>query len=83
MESPVVGELAFRCHQRGVATLRFNWRGVGASGGRASGDVSDAREDYGGALDFVDESVEGPLLACGYSFGAATALAAASRRPRV
>jgi len=83
MESPVVGEVAHACARAGLATLRFNWRGVGASAGETSGEAAIADEDYAAALEHLAESVAGPLVACGYSFGAATALRAAARAPRV
>ena len=79
MESPVVGELDFACEKAGIAGLRFNWRGVGASAGQPSGDFGDAVEDYNAALDFLEDSVTPPLVAAGYSFGAATAILAAQR----
>jgi len=74
MESPVVTEIAYALQKVGLASLRFNWRGVGASAGEASGDLEDAEQDYRAALEFLRETVEGPIVACGYSFGAATAL---------
>ncbi|MBM4382184.1 MAG: alpha/beta fold hydrolase [Deltaproteobacteria bacterium] len=83
MESPVVAEVAFACHRAGIATLRFNWRGVGASAGEPSGDEGDADADYGAALAHLAETVPGALLACGYSFGSAAAVRAAERSPRV
>jgi len=83
MESPVVAEVAFSCHRAGIATLRFNWRGVGASAGEPSGDAEIADEDYGAALAHLTETVPGALLACGYSFGTAAAVRAAERSPRV
>ena len=83
LESPVVGEVAHACAQAGMATVRFNWRGVGASAGERSGDPGDAASDYGAALEHLAESAEGPLLAAGYSFGAATGLAVGARDPRV
>jgi alpha/beta superfamily hydrolase len=83
LESPVVAELAFACHRHGIATLRFNWRGVGASAGEASGDAAIADEDYAAALAHLAETVPGALLACGYSFGSAAAVRAAERSPRV
>ncbi|MGH0029092.1 MAG: alpha/beta hydrolase [Myxococcota bacterium] len=83
LESPVVGEVAHACGKQGMATVRFNWRGVGASGGERSGDAQHAVSDYGQALEHLAETVDGPLVACGYSFGAATALAAGARHPRV
>ncbi len=74
MESPVVTELAHAAERARIPSLRFNWRGVGASAGRPSGETADADVDYLSALSFMSDSVSGPLLAAGYSFGAATAL---------
>jgi alpha/beta superfamily hydrolase len=78
LESPVLTELAFACTRVGLASLRFNWRGVGASAGRPSGGAAEADADYGSALDHLAETVSGPLVAGGYSFGSAAALRAAS-----
>ena len=83
MLHPVCTELALRCQSAQIASLRFNWRGAGASSGAPSGEVADAVADYGAALDFLEETVEGPILACGYSWGAATAIAVSRGRPRV
>jgi alpha/beta superfamily hydrolase len=83
MDSPVVNELAWAAAQNGLASLRFNWRGVGASAGEASGEAGDADADYASALDHLEETVTGPLVACGYSFGAAAAVRAAAGRARV
>jgi alpha/beta superfamily hydrolase len=83
LESPVLAELAHACAQAGIATVRFNWRGVGASAGQRSGDGADADADYAAALDYLAETVPGPLLASGYSFGASAALRAAARTPRI
>jgi len=83
MDSPVLSEIAFACHRAGIATLRFNWRGVGASAGEPSGEEADADADYGAALAHLAETVPGTLLACGYSFGSAAAVRAAERSPRV
>jgi alpha/beta superfamily hydrolase len=83
MESPVVSELAWACTKAGLASLRFNWRGVGGSTGAPSGDLAHGAEDYGAALLQLGRSVPGPLVAAGYSFGAAAAVRAAADQPRV
>jgi alpha/beta superfamily hydrolase len=83
MESPVVTELADACERSAIESLRFNWRGVGASAGQVSGDIDSGIADYAAALDWIEESVGGPITACGYSFGAAVAVRAAAARPRV
>lgn len=83
MDSPVVSELAWACTKAGLASLRFDWRGVGASAGEASGDLDAGAADFAAALLQIGRTVSGPLLAAGYSFGAAAALRAAAEQPRV
>ena len=83
MESPVATELGIATSDQGFASLRFNWRGVGGSAGLPSGEIEDADADYLAALEFIEESVDGPVVACGYSFGALAAARAAIERPRI
>ncbi|MCZ6783993.1 MAG: alpha/beta hydrolase [Proteobacteria bacterium] len=83
MDSPVVTELAHACAAAGLTSLRFNWRGVGASAGESSGNFAVADGDVRSALAFMEESLEEPLVACGYSFGAAAVLRASQGRVRV
>jgi alpha/beta superfamily hydrolase len=83
MDSPVVSELAWACAKAGLASLRFNWRGVGASSGVASGDARAAGADYAAALAQLARSIPGRVVAAGYSFGAAAAARAAAGQPRV
>ncbi|HTO53886.1 MAG TPA: alpha/beta fold hydrolase [Myxococcota bacterium] len=83
LEHPVVSELAYGLYKAGVASLRFNWRGVGGSQGRVSGDWKDAEEDYLAALEQVAATTSPPIVAAGYSFGAATALRVGLRDARV
>jgi alpha/beta superfamily hydrolase len=83
MTSPVLGELAYACKRAEYASIRFDWRGVGASAGTPSGEPADAEADYRAALAYLEETVPGPLLAAGYSFGAIAALRVARLHPRV
>ncbi len=83
MESPVATELGIATSDQGFASLRFNWRGVGGSAGLSSGEIEDADADYLAALEFIEESVDGPVVACGYSWGALAAARAAIDRPRI
>lgn len=83
MDSPVVTEIAYACERAGLASLRFNWRGVGASGGDVTGELSAGVADYAASLDWIEDTVPGSVTACGYSFGAATAVRAALGRARV
>jgi hypothetical protein len=83
MESPVATELGIATSDQGYTSLRFNWRGVGGSAGLRSGETVHADADYCAALDFMEESVEGAIVACGYSWGAVTAARVAVQRARV
>jgi len=83
MDSPVVSEIAYAARAVGFASLRFNWRGVGASAGTVSGEAADADSDYRAALDQLLASVPGAAAAAGYSFGAAAAVRVGAREPRV
>jgi uncharacterized protein len=83
MDSPVVAELVWACQSAGYASARFNWRGVGASGGEPSGESADADADYAAALAYLEETVDGAIVAAGYSFGAAAAVRVALQSPRV
>jgi alpha/beta superfamily hydrolase len=83
MDSPVTTEIALAMSDVGLVSLRFNWRGVGASAGSSSGESQDADVDYRAALAFMEESVEGPIIGCGYSWGALSAVRACLDSPRV
>jgi alpha/beta superfamily hydrolase len=85
MDNPAITALCRGLARRGIETLAFNWRGVGESSGRASGEIEDAIADYRAALQYVAERCEAPagILAAGYSFGAAAALSVAAADERV
>jgi alpha/beta superfamily hydrolase len=83
MDNPVVVRAQEVCAGLGFATLRFNFRGVGASGGDHSGGVGE-QEDAKAALDALAKVVGGaPLALAGYSFGARIAALVASQDPRI
>jgi alpha/beta superfamily hydrolase len=81
MEVPVVATVANALAQAGVAALRFNFRGVGASTG-AFDDGQGEVDDVVGALDWLSAQSEvnpDRLALVGYSFGAVMALFNAAR----
>ena len=91
MVSPVIAELAWALTRAGHATLRFNYRGVGASRGVSRhpadsmkiGDVADEVADLLGIVDQLLATTHAETAcAIGYSFGARVALEAA-QDPRI
>ena len=82
MDDAMVTTVADSLRSAGIATLRFNFRGVGQSEGRHGGGVEEV-DDVRAALDWLAEHAPGARLAlAGYSFGAAMALRAAAVDPR-
>lgn len=81
MDNPVVVRVAEVCRARGWATLRFNFRGVGRSGG-AHDEGRAERHDVEAALAHLTGEVPAgtPLVLAGYSFGAAIAARVAAER---
>ena len=82
MENPVVVRAAEVCRDTGLATLRFDFRGVGASTGQHD-EGRGALDDLAAALDHLASVLPpgGALAALGYSFGATIAGRVAMRRP--
>ena len=80
MDNPVVDALVDALRAAGYHALRFNYRGCGESDGQPSGANVHADTDYAAALACVrgrsGASDGQPIVAAGYSFGAATALRA-------
>ncbi|MEO8605655.1 MAG: alpha/beta fold hydrolase [bacterium] len=83
MDNNVVEAIARACLAAGCLTLRFNFRGVGASDG-GYGDFTGECDDARAALAFVGERVSGaPVVLAGYSFGALVALTVGASAPAV
>jgi len=83
MNNRVVYRAAKGAVEAGLAALRFNFRGVGASTGSHDNGRSEQR-DVKSLLDWMQERYpQLPLALVGFSFGAWVGLRAAHRDPRV
>ena len=83
MNNNVVYRLARALVDGGVAALRFNFRGVGASTGRHDQGVGE-EHDVRDAIDFLRAHHPGlPLWVAGFSFGARVGLAVGARDANV
>ncbi len=79
MENKVVTTIARALSEAGAATLRFNFRGVGATGGKhdeGRGETDDMLRVVGYAREAFGEL---PLVLAGFSFGGAVAVRASGR----
>ncbi|GAA4538169.1 alpha/beta hydrolase [Pseudonocardia xishanensis] len=79
MHTPVVEALFRGLPEGGIAVLRFDFRGVGASEGTHDGGDAE-RLDAAAAVERLAEEVSGPILLAGWSFGADVALSTAPER---
>ena len=70
MDNNVVWTAIRAFGEQGWSTLRFNFRGVGASTGSYGEGLAEV-EDVAAAADFLKSRVSGPCWLVGYSFGAA------------
>jgi alpha/beta superfamily hydrolase len=83
MNNNVVYRVAKALVDGGVAALRFNFRGVGASTGSHGGGTGE-EEDASAALDFLQARYPDlPLWVAGFSFGARVGLTVGARDGRV
>lgn len=84
MENNVVRAVDYALRAKGFTTLRFNFRGVGNSGGSygdGQGEEEDAWNAFLYLLSFVQEDAY--LLVAGYSFGAWIAARLSQRTERI
>jgi alpha/beta superfamily hydrolase len=90
MDLPVIHRIAKSCRRSGFATLRFNFRSVGASRGSFSG--SEEHRDVMAAVSFMKEQLEPedgagearpPIGLVGWSFGSIMAARAVAELPAV
>ncbi|MCL5670212.1 MAG: alpha/beta hydrolase [Acidobacteria bacterium] len=83
MHNKVVFRAAKAAIHQGIPTLRFNFRGVGHSGGKYADGIGE-REDARAALHYLTERFpQTPVSMMGFSFGSVVALAVGSSDPRV
>jgi alpha/beta superfamily hydrolase len=83
MHNNVVGALVRACLDSGIAALRFNFRGVGASKGSYEGGAGELK-DVAAAVDCLksEERIDASrVVLVGYSFGALMALRHAAASP--
>ena len=82
MDNPVVVRIVEVCAELGLATLRFNFRGVGESTG-THGHGSAEQVDAESAIRHLVAALPrgGPLALIGYSFGAVVSARVAVTRP--
>jgi alpha/beta superfamily hydrolase len=82
MNNTVVAAVCRALTDRGMAALRFNFRGVGRSSGAYDGGRGEARDAAAAAAFLAEQDeVEGDKVGlAGYSFGAMAALAGADAR---
>ncbi len=80
MQNKVVHTLARTGQALGLATLRFNYRGVEKSAGEYAEGVGET-EDLLAIIDWLDEQFPAiPIWLAGFSFGAYVAMCASNRR---
>lgn len=85
MHNNVVVAVARELVGRGIAALRFNFRGVGASQGSYGQGIGE-QEDVRGAIDFLTQTelgFPGEIYLVGYSFGALVGLRVAVEEGRI
>jgi uncharacterized protein len=83
MHNKVVYQAAKALHRRGMAVLRFNFRGAGLSEGIHDKGIGE-QDDVKAAVEYLDQEFPGrPILLAGFSFGSWVGLRVGCRDSRV
>ncbi len=85
MDNKVVHALCQKMGEKGLASLKFNFRGVGKSGGHFGGGIGE-KEDARAAISFAEQQPKidsGKIGICGYSFGSMVAFSVAVEDSRI
>jgi len=83
MDKPVVAAGIEAASREGLSTLRFNFRGVGESGG-SYGEGIEERKDVKAVIDYFAARLKNdgaPMIVFGYSFGHGRECLSPSRTP--
>ena len=83
MHNNVVSALADALQQAGVATLRFNFRGVGRSGGEHGGGEAEVEDVKAAVTYLLSRQTVPTVVVAGYSFGSMVGLRAGAVDPHV
>jgi len=85
MDNKVVHAVCQKVGEKGLAWLKFNFRGVGKSGGHFGGGIGE-KEDARAAISFAEQQPKinsDKIGICGYSFGSMVAFSVAVEDSRV
>jgi len=83
MQNNVVSALADTFQQAGMATLRFNFRGVGRSGGEHGGGEAEVEDVKAAVTYLLSRQAVPTVVVAGYSFGSMVGLRAGAADSRV
>ncbi len=83
MHNNVVSALVAAFQQQGIATLRFNFRGVGRSGGSHGEGVAELEDVKAAVTYLLSRQAVQTVVVAGYSFGSMVGLQAGATDPRV
>jgi alpha/beta superfamily hydrolase len=78
LDTPLVVALGDALHAAGLSTVRFNFRGLGGSGGESTGGLTEP-DDVAAVADWLRAAGAPRVALVGYSFGALMALGALAR----